>query len=65
MEHVHASGIALRQLVGDRTGAVRRLIVHDHHVEPVVRQHLLRQDWQVLTLVVRRDDDEHFHARNL
>ncbi len=59
--HDHAAReTRLRQRVGDRAGAIGRLIVHDHDARIGMRQDRTHQIGQVLALVVRRNDNQNF-----
>ena len=64
MDHLHPSGKLVREVVGDRPGAVGRVVIDDHHVIAVPRENRAHESRQVLALVIGRDDDLHSHARN-
>jgi hypothetical protein len=53
-----------RQIVGQLTRAVRRLIVDDHHRVAFVLENLTDERRQVLALVVGRDDDQNTWHRS-
>ena len=59
MQRVDARIIFGREFVRDLAGAIGRTIVDDEHLEPrILGEDGGHQAWNVVSLVVRRDDDE-------
>src|SRR5687767_4129812 len=60
------SGMTSREIVRHLARAIGRAVIHNEQPETWVREDTLREDRQVLTLVVRRDNDDDVlrrHAR--
>jgi hypothetical protein len=58
MDDVDAAGELLHELIGERAGAVRRVVVDDHDPRLGLRHERPHQLRQVLAFVVGRDDDQ-------
>ena len=63
MEDFDAWRKPTRELVGDLTGAVGRVVVDHEHFEVIVREDSLHNGRQVLAFVERRDDRQRVHSQ--
>ena len=62
VQHLHPPRMLAGEGVGDRAGAVGRVVVDDEHAVVALSEHVRDQHREVVALVVGRDHDGDVHA---